>query len=78
MVHLISAAAKADNVSVFHRFLVMRYWREDRHLGFDTFVSPDGLHMNDWSYGCVAKLFAAAISDVITRPIVTAIAPSRR
>ncbi len=23
---------------------------------FDAFVSPDGLHMNDWSYACVAKL----------------------
>ena len=24
-------------------------------MPFETFVSPDGLHMNDWSYACVAK-----------------------
>ena len=24
-------------------------------MPFETFVSPDELHMNDWSYGCVAK-----------------------
>jgi hypothetical protein len=31
--------------------------------------------MNDWSYGCIAKLLAAAISDVIIRPTVTANTP---
>jgi|SRR5262245_16191932 len=75
MVRLISAAAKADNVSVFHRFVVMRHWRQVQSIPFDTFVSPDGLHMNDWSYGCVAKLFAAAIADAATRATAVAAAP---
>ena len=39
-----------------------------------TFVSPDELHMNDWSYACVAKLLAAAIAAAATRPIASAAA----
>ena len=75
MVDLIEAAAKAENISVFHRFEVMRHWREVRELPFETFLSPDGLHMNDWGYACVAKLLAAAIDDAATRA--TAVAGAR-
>jgi len=75
MVDLIQTAAKAENVSVFHRFEVMRHWREARELPFETFMSADGLHMNDWGYACVAKLLAAAINDAATRA--TAVAGSR-
>ena len=31
------------------------HWHEVEHMPFETFVSPDDLHMNDWSYACVAK-----------------------
>jgi acyl-CoA thioesterase-1 len=72
MVNLIRMAAKAENVSVFHRFEVMRHWREASQLPFEVFLSPDGLHMNDWSYACLAKLLAAAIDDAATRAIAVA------
>jgi acyl-CoA thioesterase I len=75
MVELIEAAAKAENVSVFHRFEIMRHWREARQIPFETFTSPDGLHMNDWAYACVAKLLAGAIDDAATRA--TAVAGGR-
>jgi lysophospholipase L1-like esterase len=67
MVELISATAKASNVELFDRFAIMRYWREGRELPFETFLSPDLLHMNDWGYDCVAQLLASAISDAATR-----------
>ena len=67
MVELIGATAKAENVDLFHRFAVMRHWLETEHIGFETFLSPDGLHMNDWSYGCVAKVLAVAIEEAATR-----------
>jgi len=41
-------------------------------MPFDAFLSPDELHMNDWSYGCVAKLLAGAIADAAQRPTLTA------
>jgi lysophospholipase L1-like esterase len=67
MVDLIQNAAKAENISVFHRFDLMRHWRDSDRISFETFVSPDGLHMNDWGYACVAKLLAGAIYDATTR-----------
>ena len=63
MVDLIATAPRRSNVDLFHRFALMRYWQlRPSTLPFETFVSPDELHMNDWSYGCVAKLLAAARS----------------
>jgi acyl-CoA thioesterase I len=67
MVSLIAAAAKRDNVDLFRRFAVMRDWIETRHIPFQQSLAPDGLHLNDWSYGCVAKLLAGAIADAATR-----------
>jgi lysophospholipase L1-like esterase len=73
MVSLIATAAKAEHVGVFHRFELMRRWYETDHLPFETFISADGLHMNDWSYGCLAKALAAALAEAITRPTATAV-----
>jgi acyl-CoA thioesterase-1 len=67
MVNLIAAAAKRDDVDLFRRFALMRDWTEARHISFRQSVAPDGLHMNDWSYGCMAKLLAKAIADAATR-----------
>jgi len=67
MVNLIAAAAKRDNVDLFRRFAVMREWSETRHISFQQSLAPDGLHLNDWSYGCMAKLLASAIADAATR-----------
>jgi lysophospholipase L1-like esterase len=74
MVDQIALAAKTENVDVFERFAIMRNWSEVQHLSFDTFVAPDQLHMNDWGYGCVAKLLAGAIAEAATRPITSAAA----
>jgi acyl-CoA thioesterase I len=67
MVALIAATGKRQNVDLFHRFAVMRYWREVRHVAFTRFLAPDDLHMNDWSYGCIANLLASAVADSSTR-----------
>ena len=37
--------------------------------------SPDGLHLNDWSYACFAKALGASIAEAATRPTATAAAP---
>jgi acyl-CoA thioesterase-1 len=74
MVEQIALTAKEKNVDLFRRFAAMRDWREKQHLAFDSFVSPDGLHMNDWGYGCMAKLLGSAIAEAATRPIASAAA----
>jgi acyl-CoA thioesterase I len=70
----IALAAKEQSVDLFRRFALMRYWHDVEHIPFETFVAPDGLHMNDWSYACVAKLLAAAIAEAATRPVASAAA----
>jgi acyl-CoA thioesterase-1 len=72
MVALIAAVAKRQSIDLFRRFAVMRYWREVRHVAFARSLAPDGLHMNDWSYGCMANLLASAIADASTRAPQTA------
>jgi len=65
----IALAAKEANVDLFNRFALMRNWHEVQHIPFEAFVAPDKLHMNDWSYACVAKVLATAITEATTRPI---------
>jgi lysophospholipase L1-like esterase len=78
MVDLIDATARETHVNLFQRFALMRYWRLTEDMPFTTFLSPDELHMNDWSYGCVAKLLAGSIIEAATRATVTATARGKR
>jgi hypothetical protein len=75
MVSLIATAAKAEHVCLFIRFELMRDWHQVDRMPLETFVSGDGLHMNDWSYACVAKWLGAAIAEAATRPVATAAGP---
>jgi lysophospholipase L1-like esterase len=74
MLKIIATASNSANVNLFDRFAVMRHWRVAEGMPFNTFLSPDGLHMNDWSYACVAKLLSGAIAEAATRPAQTATA----
>ena len=69
MVDLIDSLARENGVGVFRRFAIMRYWSKVEHLPFGKFTSPDGLHMNDWSYDRMAKLLADAIADAAVTDI---------
>jgi hypothetical protein len=68
----------AEHIGVFHRFELMRHWYLVEHLPFETFISADGLHMNDWSYACLAKALGMAIAEAATRPIASAVGPHVR
>jgi acyl-CoA thioesterase I len=74
MVDQIALAAKEENVDLFRRFAVMRDWYANQHFPFEVFLSPDRLHMNDWSYACLAKLLASGIAEAATRPVASAAA----
>ena len=67
MVALISAVSHDMSISLFQRFALMRYWRLTKGLPFSAFLSNDELHMNDWSYGCIAKLLARAVAEAALR-----------
>jgi lysophospholipase L1-like esterase len=71
----IASVAKEQKVDLLHRYDMMRHWYEIEHLAFDTFVTSDGLHMNDWGYHCLATSLGVAIADAATRPTETAVLP---
>jgi acyl-CoA thioesterase I len=68
----LALTAKQTNIDLFERFAIMRDWHEVQHIAFETFGAPDGLHMNDWGYGCLAKTLADAIAEAATRPVASA------
>lgn len=67
MIDLIATTAKIEKVDVFHRFAIMRYWHLGAGISFTDFLSADQLHMNDWSYDCLAKLLSNSIVDAAIR-----------
>jgi acyl-CoA thioesterase I len=72
MVALIAMTAKQDDVDLFPRYDMMRRWSTVDHLSFASFVSRDGVHMNDWSYACLAQGLGMAIAEAATRPMLSA------
>ena len=77
MVHLIAATAKYEDVDLFRRFDMMKHWREADRMEFQTFLSADGLHMNDWGYACMAKGLAIAIAEAAQQPVESATTKAR-
>lgn len=65
IVSIISAASSAAHVAMFHRFALMRRWHEIDRLPLKTFLSWDGLHLNDWGYACFAKSLGTAILETV-------------
>jgi lysophospholipase L1-like esterase len=61
MIAALDAAADDFKVAVFHRYAVMRHWVTSGQRRMEDVVSRDRLHMNDISYGCIARLLADAL-----------------
>jgi acyl-CoA thioesterase I len=70
MVRMLRNVAQANNVPVFRRYAIMSHWRTAENMPFNRFIVKDGLHMNDWSYHCIAKLLATSIVAAATHPTI--------
>jgi lysophospholipase L1-like esterase len=68
---VLTSLSKEEGVPVFQRFAIMRHWHEDEQVGFPNILSGDGLHMNDFSYDCLAQLMAGAIGERAAASVVT-------
>ena len=77
MVSSIAATSKQEDIDLFRRFEAMKRWNVVDKIPMETFVSPDGLHMNDWGYACMAKGLGLAIAEAAQRPVLSATAGSR-
>lgn len=67
----LALVAKEQGVPVFRRFALMQSWLESGQLDFATMLSPDGLHMNDLTYGCIGRILADAVVERAMPPVVT-------
>ncbi len=59
------AVARAENVPVFRRFSIMKHLVKSGQYTTDQLLAPDNFHLNDLSYGCLARLMAEAITDLV-------------
>ena len=78
MLDLLKQTARVEAVNLFQRFALMRHWHQVEKMPFEAFLSPDELHMNDFSYGCVARALGGAIAEALTRPVLSATAPAAK
>lgn len=78
MIRLMGAEAKIESAGLFQRFAIMRHWHTEEGTPFEALLSPDGLHMNDWSYGCIARLIGIAIADAVRSPAMARMPAERR
>jgi lysophospholipase L1-like esterase len=62
MERLIVETAEHQRVGLFRRFEIMRHWFAAAPATAAIAISPDGLHMTDRSYACLAAGLAEAIA----------------
>jgi lysophospholipase L1-like esterase len=62
MEQLIAVVAERDQIGLFRRFELMRYWQAGQQADAAQMVGPDGLHMTDRSYGCLADDLAEGLA----------------
>src|SRR6266851_2835582 len=62
MEQLIATVAERTRIGLFRRFEIMRYWQAAEQADVPKMVGPDGLHMTDRSYGCLADGLAEGLA----------------
>ena len=62
MEQLIATVAERTRIGLFRRFEIMRHWQAAEQADVPKMVGPDGLHMTDRSYGCLADGLAEGLA----------------
>jgi acyl-CoA thioesterase I len=62
MERVIGEIAHSNHVGLFRRFEIMQEWDHTQQLAPAAMIGPDGLHMTDASYGCLASQLAEALA----------------
>jgi acyl-CoA thioesterase-1 len=62
MERVIGEIAHHYRVGLFRRFEIMQEWDHKRQLAPAAMIGPDGLHMTDASYSCLASELAEALA----------------
>ena len=64
-VSVMQEVAHQENVTLLHRYRVMRYLALQRRGGMDELLAKDRLHMSDVAHKCVGELLADGIRRLI-------------
>ena len=62
MERVIGEIAYSNHVGLFRRFEIMQEWDHTQQLAPAAMIGPDGLHMTDASYGCLASQLGEALA----------------
>jgi acyl-CoA thioesterase I len=62
MERAIAEIAHRSHVGLFRRFEIMQEWDHTQQLAPAAMIGPDGLHMTDASYSCLAAELAEAVA----------------
>jgi lysophospholipase L1-like esterase len=62
MERMIGEIAHSNHVGLFRRFEIMQEWDHTQQLTPAAMIGPDGLHMTDASYGCLASQLGEALA----------------
>jgi acyl-CoA thioesterase I len=62
MERIIEGIAHRAHVGLFRRFEIMHEWEHRQQLAPAAMIGPDGLHMTDASYGCLANQLAESLA----------------
>jgi len=62
MERAIGEIAHRSHVGLFRRFEIMQEWDRTQQLAPAPMIGPDGLHMTDASYSCLASQLAEALA----------------
>ena len=62
MERVIGEIAHSNQVGLFRRFEIMQEWDHTQQLAPAAMIGPDGLHMTDASYGCLASQLGEALA----------------
>lgn len=65
MVDMIARVAHEEHAALFRRYATMKNWHVAESRPFEEFITPDGLHLNDWGYSCFAHLLGDGIVDAM-------------
>jgi acyl-CoA thioesterase-1 len=67
-VQTLERVAEKEHICLFSRYHLMKTLAASSDGGVEPLLAPDGLHMNDAGYACIADRLAGQIQDLVTRP----------
>lgn len=66
-VETLERVAEKEHICLFSRYHLMKTLDAAPGDGVEPLLAPDGLHMNDAGYACVAERLAGQIQDLVSR-----------